>query len=190
MKRLFIFFVGMFFYISCKNEKQHFQQPLKRPVLKILVAGLPAMDYLHAANIVGKEYNLVYEIIGGCMVTTEFSDSIHRHNEDVYNQLKKEFGTNFERDFESKTDSMEFLISQVNDIIKHKTDFNKKKSEFETKRIYLSLWIEPTHHVGEFKAEAYEITLTSTNSNRHVYFCWTVDSDTRKILNMDSINCR
>jgi hypothetical protein len=190
MKQYLLLFMIMLFYVSCKNEKQHSKPTSERTVLKILVYGLPAMNYLHAANIVGKEYNIVHEIVGGCMVTQKFSDSIDRHNEGVYCQLKKEFGVNFEKDFDAKTDSMEFLISQVYDIINLKTDFRKNKTKFETKGIILSLWIEPTQNKGEFKAEAYETTLLSADSDLHVYFCWTVDSDTRKILKMDSVNCR
>ncbi|MFT3680349.1 MAG: hypothetical protein QM791_08735 [Ferruginibacter sp.] len=157
--------------------------PEKRPVLRILGAGLCDLDALHASNIIGREYGVIYEIVGGCTESQEFMDSLDKLNSLVSAQLEKEFGADWEKTLESKADSMEFLISQAESLLERQEEYKKKNKELESKGIYVSLWIEPTASADIFNAVLYKtIRLLPAVSNNKIYYSWNIDLDKRKIL--------
>jgi hypothetical protein len=188
--RLFLFLIVIVVFTGCEIDSQEEQQPQKRPVLRILGAGLYDLSHLHAANMVGKEYGLSYEIVGGCTESNEFRDSLETHNKKVLAQLAHEFGVDWQKRFEAKADSMEFLISQVASFVQRETDYKKKEQDFENKGIIIDLWIEPTKEKDIFNVEAYKVSLLSADSNRNVYSSWTIDIAQRKVLNSICNNCR
>lgn len=168
------------------------EQVQKRPVLKILEAGLYDIGYLNATNIIGKKYGLSYEIVGGCTESKEFYDSLETHNKKVFAQLAHEFDEGWEKKFMVKTDSMEFLVSQAESLVERTTDYKKRSKELETKGIILALWTEPTETNDVFKVEAYDygMALLPADSNRKVYYSWDIDLAKHKILNSFCNDCR
>jgi hypothetical protein len=179
--RIFFIVISIIVLNGCKNNKQEEQLAYKRPVLKILVAGLTDLGSLHAANIIGKEYGLAYQIVGGCNESEEFQDSLQKHNKQVLAELAHEFGTDWQKRFEEKKDSMEFLVSQAQSFLEHQTDYKKIMQDFEERKIILAVWTEPTIKNDVFKVEAYEYTLVSSDSNRKVHKTWFVDLNKRII---------
>ena len=154
------------------------------------------MNYLHAANIVGREYRLTYDMVGGCMETQQFRDSIGALNHKVLEQLAQEFGAGWQTHFDAKVDSMEFLISQAESVVRLDTDYEKKEKELEAKKTILSLWTEPSTTKDVFSVEAYKVTLgvkdgvpydesTSKQGKRNVYYRWAVDINKHKIVDKD-----
>ena len=177
------------FFVSCKKNREEERRIPGRPILKILGAGKPDFKYLHASNIIGREYGLFYEIVGGCTESENFHDSLDKHNQRVFAQLNQEFGVDWRKQFDAKADTMEFLINQAESFVQLETDYEKRAKELERNKIIVDLWTEPTAKREVFNVEAYEVTLSSPDSNRKVYYSWLVDLSKRKILKSACNNC-
>jgi hypothetical protein len=172
--------------IACKGKIQQESQVLQRPVIKILVAGKTSLSRLHAANIIGKQYGLAYEVVGSCTESEQFRDSLAEYNAKVRRQLNKELGKDWQSRFEMEADSMEFMISQAESFIRLETEYEKKEQELNSRGIYLALWTEPKVNKSVFLVEAYDQPLFSSDSRRKVYYSWIVDLNKRKIINAGS----
>lgn len=174
--RIFISVAVILVCYACNNNLHSVTS--QRPVLRILGAGKPAVDY-DILNLLAKKYRVSYELVGGCTETKEFMDSIHNYNEKNYVILNKEFGANWEKQLDIELDSITGLINKAEKIINTQTNYKQCAKEFEDNGKIIGLWIEPTEANYIFLAQSY---FYEDYDKKDIYEEWRVDLKNWKII--------
>jgi hypothetical protein len=147
--------------------------------MRMLGAGKPGMD-LDVANIVSEKYGFSFDWVGSCVESQEFYDSLGNHNKKVNAVLSKEFGINWEKQFDIELDSMTSLINKAKQIVSTQTDYNILLEKFEENYCIIDLSIRPTKRDYIFCAQVYEYK--SEDLKGQIYREWNIDTKNWKVL--------
>ena len=106
--------------------------------LTILEYGFPPLDdYLNVRRSVDSLWNIRHEIIAGCLVTTQFEDSVRFLNEKTYKLIAKKHGNDWKKRYEAELkDSIE-------------SDKKRKENQFTTSISVKNEWISENSKYNE-----------------------------------------
>ena len=147
-------YILLFMLLTCHPFLSGAQEK-KKPISAyddktLLTYGLRNIIHVAAENTIAAKWDLQVIPVAGCIVTSEITDSVERHNNIVIQRMENQYGKDWKKEFdksiEAEEDRRVILYQTVNNIrfIKRKI---KKLKRADTR---LSFYMQPIDQTNEY----------------------------------------